>query len=164
MGILRVPAWWLLGIARHFPTAVQPGVYLAMIILLIWAVFRGRRPIYNAALRLTAVTTDFVVGLVLLPEFAVTRVRRANGGAPGGLTLAGGRVAEKLLDTAADIYAAHPLVRISKRPPLLLIALLLVASGVEYWLLHKTPPNSATRVAHEIWKYWVQFERWTRGK
>lgn len=163
MAILRVPASWVLSITGHFPVAIQPGVYLGLIIVLIWAVTRARRPIYNALLRLSALTVDFVVGLVLLPEFAMTRAQRANGGAPGAAALVGGRVAEKVLDTAANVYVAHPFVRISKRPPLVLIALLLIASGVDYWLLHKAPPNTATKIAHNIWSYWIQFKTWTHG-
>ena len=164
MALLRALASWLLGIVGHFPVAERPGVYIGLLILLIWAVVRASRPTYNVLLRLACLSVDFVVGLLLLPEFAFTRVQRANGDAPGSVILASSRVAEKVLDAAADVYAAHPVVRIKKRPPIFLIVLLLVASVADYWLLHKAPPNSATKIAHNIWKYWVQFEKWTHGR
>jgi hypothetical protein len=164
MAILRSLASWLFGITSHFPVDVRPGVYIGLIVLLIWAIVRARRPIYNALLRFICVGVDFVVGLLLLPEFAFTRVQRANGDTPGPVILASSRVAEKVLDGAAGVYESHPFVRIKKRPPIFLIVLLLVASGVDYWLLHKSPPNSATKFAHEVWKYWVQFGGWTHGR
>jgi hypothetical protein len=164
MAILRVLASWLLGIANHFPARVQPGVYIALIILLLWIVVRALRPLWNALIRLLCLAVDFGVGLVLLPEFVWTRAQRARGCWPGPLTLASGRVAEYVLDVAADVYEMHPFRRISKRPPLVLIALLLIASGVDYWLLHKSPPGTASRYAADTWRYWVQFRNWTDGK
>jgi len=163
MAILRVPASWLLSLANHFPAAVQPGVYVALIILLLWIVVRALRPLWNALIRLLCLTVDFGVGLLLLPEFVWTRVQRARGGWAGPLALASGRVAESVLDVAADVYERHPFQRIGKRPPLVLIALLLIVSGVDYWLLHKSPPSTASRYAADTWRYWVQFRNWTDG-
>ncbi|MGH3264973.1 MAG: hypothetical protein ACRDNS_23615 [Trebonia sp.] len=163
MGLLRAPASWLLSIADRFPVAVQPGIYLALLILLVWALTRARRPIYNAALRVACLAADLVIGLLLLPEYAFTRAQRAAGGAPGPLMLAVGRAVERVLDGAADLYAAHPLVRIAKRPPLVLIVLLIAVSYLDYWLLHQAPPNTAIKVSHNIWSAWVQFATWTRG-
>ena len=163
MGVLRAPAAWLLNIADHFPRAVQPGIYLTLVILLIWMLTRARRPIYHVVLRVACLAVDLLIGLLLLPEYAFTRAQRAAGGRPGPLVLAGGQAAEKVLDGAADAYQAHPLVRIAKRPPLTLIALLIVASYVDYWLLHKTPPNTAIKVAHNIWNAWAHFVTWVRG-
>jgi hypothetical protein len=160
VGFLRPPTSWLLGIADRFPAAVQPGVFVGLLLLLIWLVVRARRSLYNLIVRLLCLVVDFFVGLLLLPEFAWTRVQRSRGIVPGALTLASGRVAERILDVVADSYAAHPLVPISRRPPVILIILVLVAFGVDYWLMHKTPPNTATRFAFHVWHYWAQVKNW----
>jgi hypothetical protein len=164
MAVVRGLAAWLLGIVRHFPVAAQPGLYLVLLVLIIWAVVRARRPIYNALLRLSCLSVDAAVGLLLLPEFAFTRVQRANGEAPGPVILASSRVAEKVLDSAAGAYEAHPFVGIKKRPPIFLIVLLIAASIVDYYLLHKAPPNSASKFARNVWNSWVQFGKWTEGR
>jgi hypothetical protein len=163
MAILRVPALWLLGIARLFPTNVQPGVYLVLVILVIWALTRARKSMWNGLCRLLAWVVDLVVGLLLLLEFALTRTLRASGSAPSPVVLAGGQAAEKVLDTAADVYAAHPLVRVTKRPPLVLMVILLFASGFDYWAIHLATHNGGTVFAHDVWRTWAQFTTWVDG-
>jgi hypothetical protein len=163
MAILRVPASWLTGIAGHFPLDVQPGVCIGILILLLWLLTVARRSAWNALVRVACLMTDFAVGLLLLPEFAWTRARRAHGEAPGTLAVVGGRVADRALDTAADAYDAHPLMKFRWALPAVLIVLLLIGSGFDYWLIHQSPPSRATLDAGDVWRCWVEFNNWTRG-
>ena len=119
MTLIRIPAQWISDITRHFPVPIQPGLYAAICLLILWLVIRRRRPIWNALVRWGCVAADLIIGAVLLPEYMWTRSRRTRGQAPGMLAVTAGPVAERALDRAAVIYERHGHTKVTGRPPLI---------------------------------------------
>ena len=107
---VTAPAQWLVRELSFLPDALRPGLLLAAALLLVWFVVaqQGVPRVWHGAWRAVAVATDRTVGLVLLPEYAITRHRRAQGQGPGSTVLAAGRVADDVLEAAASLYQRHP--------------------------------------------------------
>jgi hypothetical protein len=162
MSLIRTPSRWLVDITGHFPTAVQPGLFGAIVLLIGWLLLRRRRPVWNGSIRLASAVADFTVGLMLLPEYAWTSARRAKGQTPSALALVGSQLAERVLDRAAVAYERHSHVRVTGRPPLVWAILFCVTSLVAHWLMLRTTPSGITLFAAKIWGYWSSFDDWAR--
>lgn len=104
--MLAAPAQWLIQLIALLPVLLRPGVFLAIIISLLWFVFRrrGLPSLWKRLCRGVAITLDATVGLALFPEYLVTTSRRRKGAAPGSITRTLGPVAEFALDRAAALY------------------------------------------------------------
>lgn len=161
MGLLRVPAHWISDITSHFPAPVQPGLYAAICLLILWLLIRRRRPLWNLLVRWTCVGADLALGLILLPEYLWTRSRRAQGKPPAMLAVAGSPLAERTLDQAGRVYERHGHVRVTGRPPLISAALLCVVSLGLHWLMLKPGGQGASQFAAKVWGYWSSFSDWT---
>lgn len=100
------PAQWLIQLIALLPVALRPGVFLALVIALLWFVFvhRGLPSLWRRTCRGVAIAIDFGVGLVLLPEYLLTSERRRRGEEPGSVALALAPLAERILNAAAAVY------------------------------------------------------------
>jgi hypothetical protein len=162
MIIMRVPAHWVANITWHFPAAIQPGLYAAICLLVLWILIRRGRPIWNTLVRWTCVATELAVGLVLLPEYMWTRVRRTQGKAPALLAVTCGQVAERTLDRVANTYERHGHIKLTGRPPLIWAGLFCVASLGLHWLMLRPGTHGAPEFAAKVWSYWSSFNHWAR--
>ena len=163
MTLIRLPAEWLLSITGHFPAAVQPGVFAVIVLLLSWLLVRRRRSVWNRAVRYGSLIVDWLLGLVLLPEYAWTSARRASGRPPAELALTVGPVAERALDGAARAYEHHGPVATSGRPPLVWPAIFIGLSLLVHWLMMRTSSGGLSVFAGHLWGYWSSFGNWARG-
>lgn len=165
MTLIRIPAQWISDITRHFPVPIQPGLYAAICLLILWLVIRRRRPIWNALVRWGCVAADLIIGAVLLPEYMWTRSRRTRGQAPGMLAVTAGPVAERALDRAAVIYERHGHIKATGRPPLIWVALFCVASLGLHWLMLRPGPgiHGMPQIAVKVWGYWSSFNQWVQS-
>jgi hypothetical protein len=100
------PAQWLIQLIALLPVALRPGVFLALVIALIWFVFgyRGLPSVWRRICRGAAIAVDLIVGVVLLPEYLLTTARRTRGGQPGSIALAVSPLAEHVLNAASAVY------------------------------------------------------------
>ena len=163
MSLIRTPVRWLLDLTGHFPAALQPGLFAAAVLFIAWLLLRRRRSLWNRSVRYVSVTADFIVGLMLLPEYAWTSAQRSRGQTPGTLVLAGGRVAERVLDHAASAYERHGPVPKAGRVPLVWAVIFCVLSLAVHWLMLRTPASGVTQFAGKIWEHWSSFDHWAHG-
>jgi len=162
MALIRIPAQWISDITRNFPLPIQPGLYAAICLLILWLVIRRSRPIWNALIRSGCIAADLTIGFVLLPEYMWTRARRARGKTPGMLAVTASPVAERALDRAAGAYERHRRVKITGRPPLVWAALLCLVSLGLHWLMLRPGGHGPPEFASRVWSYWSSFSHWAK--
>lgn len=104
MFLIRDPVRWLADTVIRFPEAVRPGLFIALVILVWWFLLRRSRPAWRLGVRSACAMTDLSIGFALLAEYGWTRHRRSQGIPAASAAVAGGQVAERVLDRAADIY------------------------------------------------------------
>jgi hypothetical protein len=107
--MLTAPAEWLVEVVARLPPALRPGVFLALVVLIVWFVFvrRGLPDLWHALWRGGARLVDALVAGPLLLEYAVTSSRRRRGEPPPQWALALGGVTDVVLDGAASVYERH---------------------------------------------------------
>jgi len=157
---------WAVRQVTWLPVALRPGVLLALIVAIAWLVFvRPRAPaLWHASCRLVARGTEFVVGLVVLPDYIIASSRRRRDAtvAVGPTVL--DRGTRPVLSRADAVYERHrrdPL-RLSALPwPLLLAIVAIFASA---WLVMDHLPVT-TPFRHElsnVFQYWRDVEDWAQ--
>lgn len=107
--MLAAPAEWLIQLIALLPDPLRPGVFLAIIVAVLWFVLvrRGLPALWHRMCRGAAITMSITIGIVLFPEYLLTTARRKRGAAPGAFTHAVGAIAEAGLAVAASLYKAH---------------------------------------------------------
>jgi hypothetical protein len=97
---------WLVQVISWLPEALRPGVFLIIVILLLWFVFvrRGLPAAWRASCRGAARVIDSGVGGALRIELVITRAKRQRGMAPPRWAFAAAGVSETLEDWAARLY------------------------------------------------------------
>jgi hypothetical protein len=108
--MLAAPAEWLIQLIALLPDPLRPGVFLAIVMTVLWFVLvrRGLPALWHRMCRGAAITMNVAIGIVLFPEYLLTTARRKRGAAPGAFTRAVGAVAEVGLAAAGSLYKAHP--------------------------------------------------------
>lgn len=88
------------------PEALRPGVFVAVVVLLLWFIFirRGLPEAWRATCRGTARAIDVSLGAVLRIEYTITTSRRRRGEAPPRWAFALAGVSGTLEDCAAGLY------------------------------------------------------------
>jgi hypothetical protein len=88
------------------PEALRPGVFVAVVILLLWFIFirRGLLEAWRATCRGTARAIDLSLGAVLRIEYTITTARRRRDEAPPRWAFAFAGVSGTLEDYAARLY------------------------------------------------------------
>jgi hypothetical protein len=88
------------------PEALRPGVFVAVVILVLWFIFirRGLFAAWRATCRGTARAIDLGLGAVLRIEYTITTARRRRGEAPPRWAFAFAGVSRTLEDCAARLY------------------------------------------------------------
>jgi hypothetical protein len=164
MPLIRTPALWLIDLTGHFPQAIQPGLFAAVVLFIGWLLVRKHRLIWNGAVRCTSVAIDLAIRIILLPEYAWTRSRRVQGHLPGALAVTSGQLAERVLDRAALAYERHgPVKSAGRRPPIVWAAIFCLVSLLVHWLMLRMPPTGTTQFAAKAWGYWLTFDTWAHG-
>jgi hypothetical protein len=163
MELLRRPTEWLVDLAQRFPEPVQPGLFGAVCLFLVWALVRRRRALWNRAIRAGSGALDLGIGLALFPEYVWTTARRARGQLPGSVAMATQPIAERLLSTTGSIYENHAPVKETGHPPIWTPVLVLAASLFIHWGMQQVPSNEYTDLATTLWGYWTSLSRWAHG-
>lgn len=88
------------------PEALRPGVFVAVVILLLWFILvrRGLSEAWRATGRATARAIDLSLGAVLRIEYMITAARRRRGAAPPRWAFALTGVSGTVEDCAARLY------------------------------------------------------------
>jgi hypothetical protein len=113
------PAQRLIQLIALLPVVLRPGVFLALVIALVWFVFvyRGLPSLWRRTCRGAAIAVDLIVGVVLLPEYLLTTARRTRGGQPGSIALAVSPLAEQVLNAASVVYQRNLPKQQAEEPP-----------------------------------------------
>lgn len=100
------PAQWVIQLVALLPVALRPGVLFALVFAIAWLVFvrPGLPTLLRRACRATALGVNLIVGLLLLPEYLLTRARREKGGGPGTIALAIVPMVEHIQRSATSVY------------------------------------------------------------
>ena len=100
------PAQWVIQLVALLPVALRPGVLFALVFAMAWLVFvrPGLPTLLRWACRATAVGVNSIVGLLLLPEYLLTRARREKGRGPGTIALAIVPAVEYIQRSATSVY------------------------------------------------------------
>lgn len=151
---------------EHFPLWLRPSLFVCGVVGVTCLVILRGRQIWRAACRGFADFAELGIGLVLLPEYALTSYRRRQGSSPGQGTMVLGLVADRCLHVAASMHERHAVGKTRKRsfPWMLLLALLLV-SPVGWFIRERAPMSKASSVVASGFVQWQRVETWAeRGE
>jgi hypothetical protein len=97
---------FLVQVVSWLPEALRPGVFVAVVILLLWFIFirRGLSEVWRATCRGAARAIDLSLGAVLRIEYMITTARRRRGLAPPRWAFASAGVSGTLEACAARLY------------------------------------------------------------
>jgi hypothetical protein len=102
------PFSWPVQAIAWLPEAVRPGIFVALVVLLVWVVARGHAGgVWRASCRGAARLLDLAVGAVLRVEYAITSMRRRGGDAPPRWAFALAYMTDGIEDGAAWLYARN---------------------------------------------------------
>lgn len=160
--MLEAPVQWLVRELSWLPDPLRPGAFLVVLALLPWFLITRGVATWHACCRAVAVVIDLTVGLTLFPEYAITTARQRRGEPPSNATLVTGDVAERMLDSAARLYRAHPRETTPRRgwpwKPCLVV---LLASVVAWEVMDRAPASSAVALdLSKAFDVWRDVERW----
>lgn len=162
--MLTAPVKWLINLVALLPDAMRPGVFLAVLVLIVWFVViqRGLPNLWHATCRGSARVVDLTIGVVLLPEYLMTSSRQRRGQAPGEAVLAISGVADRALDGVAGFYERHQRDRIHwKRPPWLPCLVIVVVCAIPWIVMDRLPVSSEARVQlAKAFDHWRDVEAW----
>lgn len=162
--MLFAPAHWLVQLVAWLPEVIRPGVFVGLLLLILWFVFvqRGLPDLWHALCRGTARVIDVTVGLLLLPEYLLTNARQRQAQPPAQAALAIGGVAERVLDEAGGLYQRHQREPMEwKRVPWLPIGIVVVVITVPWAVMKLAPPTSpVTQELSQAYDVWRDVEAW----
>jgi hypothetical protein len=162
--MLFAPVHWLVQLVAWLPDVLRPGVFVGLILLILWFVFiqRGLPSVWHAACRGTARLVDATVGLLLLPEYMLTNARQKQAQPPTQAALAIGGVAERVLDEAGGLYQRHLREPIEwKRVPWLPVGIVVAVLTIPWVAMEVAPPTSpATQELSQAYDIWRDVEDW----
>lgn len=166
---MLAPAKWFIQLIALLPVALRPGVFLAVILAILWFVLvrRGLPGLWRRAWRGVAVCLDLIVGAMLFPEYVLTSARRSRGQLPGQAARATAPIADRALDAAAALYEAN----LPKKPgkdqpskkkfPWLWCALIIAVCAGAYIAMEQTSrADEARHTLAEVFDYWRDVEDW----
>jgi hypothetical protein len=166
---MLAPAKWFVQLIALLPVALRPGVFLAVILAILWFVLvrRGLPALWRRAWRGVAVCLDLIVGVSLFPEYVLTSARRSRGQPPGQAARATAPIADRALDAAAALYEAN----VPKKPatdqpskkkfPWLWCALIVAVCAGAYIAMEQTSrADEARHTLAEVFDYWRDVEDW----
>lgn len=163
--MLLAPVQWLVQAVALLPAALRPGVFVAVVLAIVWfvGVQRGLPRLWRLLCRALARVVNSLVALALFGEYLLTSARRDRGGAPGQLTLFAGEIAERVADGAVRLHARNAPKEqpAGKRFPWL-VTLLLVAAFAIAWLVMdlSAPTEEAKQQLAAAFEYWREVEVW----
>lgn len=162
--MVAAPAQWLIQLIAYLPDAVRPGVFVALVVAILWLVFvrRGIGDAWRGLCRGSARLVDLVISVALLPEFLMTTARRRRGRPPGRLALLLAGPSEFILDRAASLYARNQREKRSSGKLPWKLCLLLVAASTGAWLVmdNSSPGDPTRRQIAQVYEYWRNVEAW----
>jgi hypothetical protein len=146
------------------PDALRPGVFAALVVLVLWFVFvqRGLPSLWHALCRLVARLVDALVGLLLLPDYMLASARHRRRDPLSSGQLAAGQVAERLLDSLASLYERHVVDAMSWRKPPWKTCVAIVVACAGLWVAMDRLPvtNDAKRSLADTFEGWREVEAW----
>lgn len=166
VSILQAVVRWLVVALSWLPDALRPGLFAVALLAVLWGLKAHPRRIFDWTCRTGALAVDWLVGLALLPDYAIAVSRRRRGGVPGRVSLGVGGVFERLLDGAATVYRRHLPAdagepRAGPRFPWA-VAALLIAVPLTGWVIADQAPDSGfADFVDRQWNYWRDLESWS---
>lgn len=163
--MLLAPVQWLVQAVALLPAALRPGVFVAVVLAIVWfvGVQRGLPRLWRLLCRALARVVNSLVELALFGEYLVTSARRGRGGSPGQLTLLAGEIAERIADGAVQVHERNaPKERVAgKRFPWLVTLLLIAGFAIAWLVMDLSPPTEEVRQQlAAAFEYWREVEVW----
>jgi hypothetical protein len=158
------PLKWLLQAVAWLPEPVRPGVFLALMVIVLWFVLvqRGLVPVWRGTVRGLARLIDGIVGVVLRLEFTITAAWRRRGKAATRWALVLGEATDAILDHAASLHERHEHKAVAwKRPPWKrCMAILLLCTGAWVTMEHLSVSSIAKYRLAQAFAPWRDLEAW----
>lgn len=175
------PFSWPVQAIGWLPEAVRPGVFVALVVLLIWLVVRAPGSLWRALCRGVARLLDIAVGFLLRPEYAITTARRRRGEAPPRWAFALAHVTDGVEDGAVWLYERHqppaaepveddeeaePVADEERstrgRTPVLVACTVILVGCTAAWITmdRLTPTSIAKYELAEMFGPWREIEEW----
>jgi hypothetical protein len=145
------------------PIYAQPGLLLAVGLLLLWLLVKRGRVFWCWLVRSGAGLAATSTALVLYPEYVHTQAQRRQGRDPSGLALAVTPFADRLLDLSGGLRESHPrpptnqLGRVPWRSMLVLWAIPVVV----YAVARKSDGADLLPLNTAIFGHWASFQTWS---
>jgi hypothetical protein len=162
MGLLKKLVDLLAGLIAPFPLAVQPGLFLAVGLMLLWLVLKRGRVLWNWGIRTTTLLIGSGTGLVLYPEYVHTTTRRRSGASPSSVAIGVTPMIDRVLDGVSDAYTAHPRTETKALgcPPIAWAVVLCVCSVVLYYVARRPDGQAVAPLADAVFTNWASLRRW----
>jgi hypothetical protein len=162
---MLAPAQWLVQALAWLPPALRPGVFVALLVALLWflVVARGLPRLWRGLCRSLARALHASIVLALHCEGLATAARRARGGAPGQVVLAAGDFAERIADGTLWVYerSAPKKLDRKKRFPWVVMVLLVGGFAVAWLVMDSIERTEETkRELAAAFEYWRDVEVW----
>lgn len=158
------PLKWLVQAVAWLPQSVRPGVFLALMVIVLWFVFvqRGLVPVWHGTVRGLAHLIDGIVGVVLWLEFTITAARRRRGKLATRWALVLGDATDAILDRAASLHELHEHKAVAwKRPPWKrCMAIMLLSTGAWVTMEHLSGSSIAKYRLAQAFAPWRDLEAW----
>lgn len=175
MGFVAGPLSALVRSLTWLPEGLRPAVFAFVLLALGWVLVAHGREIWGLMCRVAAILIETAIGLLLLPEYLVTTVRRQFGAVPGPVTIVLGDVLERALDGSATLYrryapsvdapaggAEHDHRERVRAPafPWRLAGAVMVVPIAAWLVMEQAPQSGAADWAGRGWGYWNDVQAW----
>lgn len=158
------PLKWLVQVVAWLPEPVRPGVFLALMVIVLWFVLvqRGLVPVWHGTVRGLARLIDGILGVVLWLEFTITAARRRRGKPATRWALVLGGATDAILDHAASLHELHEHKVVAwKRPPWKrCMAIMLLCTGAWLTMEHLSVSSIAKYRLAQAFTPWRDLEAW----
>lgn len=162
--MLVAPVQWIVQALSLLPPALRPGVFLAILLVIVWLLFVQRiaPQLWHLACRIVARLLNTMVALLLFCEYTLTRARRRRGGQPKDFTFIFGDTVENLAGWAVAFHGRHQASKIVwKRFPWKQCVLVIAVFAGLWVVMDKIPAtDAAKRQLAEGFEVWRKVETW----
>lgn len=162
--MLVAPVQWIVQAVSLLPPALRPGVFLTILLAILWLLLVQRiaPQLWHLACRMVARILTAAVALLLFCEYLLTRARRRRGGQPKDFTLLFGDAAENVADWAVAFHGRHQASKVvwKRFPWKQSVLLIVVLAGLWVAMDKISPTDAAKRQLASGFEVWRKVEAW----
>lgn len=162
MSLLKNCFGMLMGLISLLPVYAQPGLFGALVLLLLWLLARRGRMLWNWVIRSLAMLVAIMLALALYPEYIHTQARRRSQREPSAVAIATTPLANRILDLATDTRQSHqkPTMPRLGPPPVNWALVVWVLPMVVYFLARQEGGETFVPIWQAILTHWTSMQTW----